>query len=385
MLLEKIKELLVAGINGEELIGEISSHFYESLEDARREHPHLYERLTAYDTLQDYFDMDPEGLDYEEALMIDDLMDDIEYLLQYRFDVVEDSVKKELIEGSLSAEVKKEMREQGVVPISGKLTEDEVEEFYLEAFRQFDMLRSRIFRMITENSPKGFYDQGRESIDRYKKQHHLLMDERDFLAAFQEQLDREELKALLARRVYEAFHLHRRYRLEVIDLSDEVPDPDREETDSDEANEWELPPDESEGVLEPVGDLDPAEFTFIYELMNEYTGHRVLPSDDDRVSEAYWSTYADDFGDLLGMYMINALEKTIRHLAEDLPIQYDSLARYYHWNQEQRRDPEVILTTSDKISYALTDLQEKLWSDFNESYLMPYFEQGKAIAEASGK
>ncbi len=383
MLLDKIKELLAAGINGEELIAEISSHFYESVEDSRKEHPHLYERLADYETLQDYFDMDTDGLDYDEALMIDDLVDDIEYLLQFRFDIVEDSVKKELIEGAMSSEVKKEMRRQGVVPIGGKLTEDEVEEFYLEAFQQFDMLRSRIYRMITQTSPKGFYDQGRESIDSYKKSHHLLMDERDFLTAFQEQLDLDELKALLARRVYEAFHLHRRYRLEVVDLSDEVPDPDEEEPEHEEGDEWELPPDESEGVLEPVGDLDPAEFTFIYELMNEYTGHRVLPSDDDRVTEAYWSTYADDFGELLGMYMIDALEKTIRHLVNDLPIQYDSLAKYYHWNQDQRKDPEVILTTSDKISYALSDLQEKLWSDFNEAYLMPYFEQGKAIAEAS--
>ncbi|MBQ4187339.1 MAG: hypothetical protein II642_05610 [Firmicutes bacterium] len=383
MLLNKIKELLVAGINGEELIAEISSHFYESIEDARKEHPHLYERLDDYETLQDYFDMDTDGLDYDETLMVDDLVDDIEYLLQFRFDVVEDSVKKDLIEGSMSAEVKKEMRAQNVVPMSGKLTEDEVEEFYLEAFRQFDMLRARIYRMITENSPRGFYDQGRESIEEFKKSHHLLMDERDFLTAFQENLDKDNLKALLARRVYEVFHLHRRYRLEVIDLSDEVPDPDEEEPETDEQSEWELPPDESEGVLEPIGDLDPAEFTFIYELMNEYTGHRVLPSDDDRVSEAYWSTYADDFSELLGMYMIDALEKTIRHLVNDLPIQYDSLAKYYHWNQEQRRDPEVILSTSDKISYALSDLQEKLWADFNESYLMPYFEQGKAIAEAS--
>ncbi len=140
-------------------------------------------------------------------------------------------------------------------------------------------------------------------------------------------------------------------------------------------------PSEDDIVLIPDGDMSPDDYTYVYELMNEYTGHRVLPTDDDRVTEAYWSVYQDEFGDLLTLYMIQVLEDTINYFSTQQEIKYDSLARFYHWNQEQRKAPSYILSTSDKISYALSDLQEKLWSDFSDSELMPLYEKGRKIEE----
>lgn len=392
-MIEKVKQLLLAGIDGEALIGEISAHFYESVEDNRKEGSALYEDMGAYKTLRDFFSMETEGLSYEDELLLDDLMDDIEYSLQVRFDLVEDSVKKELIEGKYASEVRREMKEKGIIPFdiqrgaSRKLTEDEVEEMYMDAFREFDDVRGAIFREIMKISPAEFYEKGEDSILKDKKKNHLLMDERDFMDEYKEHFDMEKLQALFARGIFEAIHFHRKYELEILDLSDQPKDPDEDYYENDEYMSDEdmdkilSAPSESDGVLEPVGDLDPYEYTYVYELLNEYTGHRVLPSDDERVSEAYWSTYADSLGDMLGMYMIQVLEDTIRDLNERKPIQYDSLAKFYHWNMEQRKDPEVILSTCDRISFALSDLQEKIWMDFNEADLLPYYQKGEKLTE----
>lgn len=391
-MINKVKQLLLAGIDGEALIREISARFFESVEDNKREGSKLFDHMDEYGSLRDFFSMEINDLDYDDTLLLDDLMDDMEYALQLRFDLVEDSVKKELIEGKYAADVRKEVRASGIIPFksgekSRKLTEDEVEEMYMDAFREFDDLRGTIFRQILQMSPVDLYEKGNESIQKDKKDHRLLMDERDFMEKYREHFDMEKIQDLFARSVYEAIHFHRRYELEYLDLSDQPKDPDedyygREDYMTDEEMDKVLSaPTDSEGILEPVGDLDAADYTYVYELLNEYTGHRVLPSDDERVSEAYWSTYADDMGDMLGMYMIQVLEETIRDLNDNLPLQYDSLAKFYHWDMDQRKDPEVILTTCDKISYALSDLQEHIWMDFNEANLMPYYVKGEKLTE----
>ena len=391
-MLDDVKKLLTAGIDGPVLVSEIAEHFYETILDQKKDHPVFYERLSQYETMEEYLGMDTSALSYDEKLIAGDLKDDIEYELQYQFDKVEDSVKSELIHGDSSREVLYEMKKKGIIPRhpenpASYLTEDSVEEFYLEAFQQFDMLRSNLYKRILASSAKDFYQQGEDKSNTYRKEHHLLMDERDFLNYYTENFDKERLWEILSRKIYQTIHYNSRYKME--DLNEE--EDDREEgstplVDDDDAEDAYGQPDpnqpsEDDIVLIPDGDMSPDDYTYVYELMNEYTGHRVLPTDDDRVTEAYWSVYQDEFGDLLTLYMIQVLEDTINYFSTQQEIKYDSLARFYHWNQEQRKAPSYILSTSDKISYALSDLQEKLWSDFSDSELMPLYEKGRKIEE----
>ena len=90
--------------------------------------------------------------------------------------------------------------------------------------------------------------------------------------------------------------------------------------------------------------------------------------------EAYWTTYADDFAELLGLFMIAQLENTIRYFANHRAVEYETFAKMYHWNQEQRENPEVVLTC-DKISYFLAE--EALWNEFTESKLLTMYEAGR--------
>jgi len=101
-MLEDVKKLLTAGIDGPKLVSEIAEHFYETILDQKKDHPVFYKRLDSYETMQEYLDMDTSDLSYDEKLIAGDLKDDIEYELQYQFDKVEDSVKSELIHGDSS-------------------------------------------------------------------------------------------------------------------------------------------------------------------------------------------------------------------------------------------------------------------------------------------
>lgn len=379
-MLDVIKNMLVAGVDSEKVMLDTAGRFYETIEDQKREHRLLEQMLFEYETLEAYFaaENDRESLSLDEEDMLLDMKEDIEFYLQLAFDQVEDDVKHELLHGKAAVQLKEDVKAKGILMDQRlgriQLTEDEVEELYIEAFQQFDFLRQRMTEHIMTQSPKAFYEYGKAKEEAYRQQNGLLMDAREFNAYFVEHLDKERLWKLFAQKIYDTIHYGQRYvleePLEEDDLGLEIWQEETEEEDS----VYEA--SQKDGVLVPAGDLEPERYSFVYELMAEYTGRRVMASENEYGDEAYWTTYADDFAELLGLFMIAQLENTIRYFANHRAVEYETFAKLYHWNQEQREDPEVVLTC-DKISYYLADLQEALWNEFTESKLMPLYEAGK--------
>lgn len=380
-MLEEIKQMLVGGIESEKLIQDAASRFYETIEEKKKEHPVLEQMLFTYDTVKDYFQSasSPETLDWDEREAVMDMQDDLEYYLQEAFDRVEDDVKHELLHGKPASKVQADMKAHGIIVDQrlgqGRITEDEVEEFYLEAFQQFDFLRQRLTEHIESQNPKLLFEHGKAQLDAYRQANGLLMDAKEFNEYYAEHLDHERLMNLLSQKLYETIHFGQRYILEEpVEEEDET----WEEPDEDgKAEDYEA--SQKDAVLVPDGDLTPERYTFVYELMAEYTGRRVLPSENEYGDEAYWTTYGDDFAEILGLFMIAQLENTIRYFVSQKPVEYDTFAKLYHWDQEQRENPEVILITCDKISYYLSDLQESLWNEFTESNLQPIYERGQKL------
>jgi len=378
-MLDVIKNMLVAGVDSEKVMLDTAGRFYETIEDQKREHRLLEQMLFEYETLEAYFaaENDRESLSLDEEDLLLDMKEDIEFYLQLAFDQVEDDVKHELLHGKAATQLKEDVKAKGILMDQRlgriQLTEDEVEELYIEAFQQFDFLRQRMADHIMTQSPKAFYEYGKAKEEAYRQQNGLLMDAREFNAYFVEHLDKERLWKLLAQKVYDTIHYGQRYVLEEPsaedDLGLEIWQEENEEESAYEASQ-------KDGILVPAGDLEPERYSFVYELMAEYTGRRVMASENEYGDEAYWTTYADDFAELLGLFMIAQLENTIRYFANHRAVEYETFAKLYHWNQEQREDPEVVLTC-DKISYYLADLQETLWNEFTESKLMPLYEAGK--------
>ncbi len=386
-MLEQIKELLIRGIDAEKLIQELSLHFTESLEDELKKDPELQKYLESSATLKEFFQNTDPSLSETALDLIDDLYADLDYGMMYQFDLVEDSVKEELLHGRLASSVVKDMRRGGITFLhpSEPLNEDQVEEYYVEAFRDFDELRLKIFDSILAMSPGEFFQMGKDARDSFRKARGLQMDEQDFNRQYLETLDKDRLRQLFAKKIYDSIHYHSRYVLENVsdeeeDDQDTMPDLSPLEDQEDEANPLTAPNQEDEGVLVAAGDLHPEDFSFVYELMSEYNGHRILPSDEEWNGSAYWETYGDEFAELLGEFMIDHLERTIRYFNEKRPADYATLAKLYGWSRESRQNPEVILSTCDKISFFLSDLQERLWEDLLEENLMPLYLMGEAMS-----
>ena len=113
-MVEQIKTLLVKGIDSEALLQEIASHFYETIEEKKKHHRIVAERLAQYVTLKDYFEKDWDPLGLEDQEILQDMQDDIEYTLEDEFDRVEDDVKHELLHGKLAALVKEDVKAKGL-------------------------------------------------------------------------------------------------------------------------------------------------------------------------------------------------------------------------------------------------------------------------------
>lgn len=385
-MLDTIKGMLLSGIISERLISDTASRFYETIEDHKREHRILEQMLYEYETIEDYVraEKDEENLSPEERDLLLDMKEDIEFYLQMAFDQVEDDVKKELLHGEAAQLLKDDIKKQGILMDQRlgrvQLTEDELEELYIEAFQQFDFLRQRLTEQILAQSPKAFYEHGKAQEDAYREQNGLLMDAWDFNQYYAEHLNQERLWKLLSHKLYETIHFGQHYILEEPTEEDDLESASWNEANQEEDGDYEA--SQKDGVLVADGDLQPERYTFVYELMAEYTGRRVLASENEYGDEAYWTTYADDFAELLGLYMITQLENTIRYFVDHKAVEYETFAKLYHWDQEQRSNPEVVLTC-DKISYFLADLQEALWNEFTEAKLEPLYEAGKAADQKS--
>ena len=97
--------------------------------------------------------------------------------------------------------------------------------------------------------------------------------------------------------------------------------------------------------------------------------------------EAYWTTYQEDFQELMGLYLMNHLNQVIQELERERAEEYASFGKIFGMRAEQRRDPEEILQRCDKINYYLLELNENLWTEFTESRAMQFYQRGESLAQ----
>lgn len=351
-MVEKIKELLVGGLDIERINRETAALFYDWIEIKNRQENKWKERLGAYDTMTAFCHIDQDKQDFDEQEALLGLDEDIEYLLQTMFDQVEDDVKHQLLKGK-------------------NMTEDELEEQNLEAFQQFDALRASLTEALMGESPASLYGRGKEQIDHYREEQGLLMDESEILDYYESSFSKDRLWELLALKIYQTIHYNRHYIME------DVPDDEEEEPKLLEEDEQDI-----DGVLMPGKDMAPEDFTIVYELMREYTGRRVLSSENEWSEAAYWPVYAEEFIELFSMYMVDHLEKVLKHFAEEETVAYATFAKANHLKKEQWTEPEAILKSCDRVSYYLSDKQESLWNLFCEETLAPLYDMGKKMEKA---
>ncbi len=349
---EKIRSLLLDSVKPQELLTQIAVGFYERMEEVKNIHRTLALMLHEYESFTEYFRAENDVLTEQEQDWLQDMQEDMIYQTEVYFDDREDRIMEALLVGKLAEEIKADLQKKGIVLLQD-LSADEVESVYAKAFEQFDQLHFKFVERLFELSPRKAYEKGASETAEYRKKHHIVFDEKDFIEAYSKTFSKEGLWRLLRERLEQTMKYGRRYTL----LWEEL----------DELEEEQEEKDLEDGVLEPGDAFSNDMFGYVYELMQEYTGRRILPSENEWGEQAYWTTYQDDFQEIMGFFILDHFENTIRKLEEERTAEYSSFGRMLGLEKQQRMDPELVLARCDRVNYFLTGLNEELWNEFTET------------------
>ena len=365
---DTIEKLFLDSISQEEVLCEIASRFYETIEDLAVSHGVFRRMLWEYESFVAYFAAESEELTPEEDDILLDMKNTLGMALEDYFEAVEDHVIQR-IQQEFTHPILEDLRKRGIVLAQPYLHEEQIEEFYPGAFEAYDRLKQRFIEKVFTLSPQKAYKQGEAALARYRNDKGILFDERDFILAYQKGFSREQLWDILAVKFYQAIHYGRRYRLEQLEDEFGV----LEDGEEDQVAE------RDDGVLIPDGDFAIDQFEYVCDLCTEYTGRRVLAAENELGDEAYWTTYQEDFQELIALYSMNHLNQVIQELERDRVEEYESFGKIFGMNAEQRKDPEAILQRCDKINYYLLELNENLWTEFTESRAMQLYQKGESM------
>lgn len=356
-------------MEGDRLHKLIVSALFNLIDNNKATHPVLKLMLSEYETLSEYIEAknDIESMSPSEKDMLLELFDDIEYYVDTEFSDAEDDCISELMSERWKTRIKAEMVRRGAITEETQLCEDNIEECFVEAFRDFDVLHKQTMELALTLNPKTLFEEAEEDNRAYRERHHIQFDESDFIEAYTDAFSKEGLYRLWKDRLMQVFQFGRHYELisEEDELWSDLPIGSEEEETEDENT---LPAE----YLEDGGDLKKEDFTYVCEIMQEYTGRRVLPAEDDENGgfngqTAYFTTYADDFQELLSYFVLDTFEALVDRLSNENPRIWDSFGRYLGLDPQNRTESVAILDHSDRINYFLTNLIEKLWVDFTET------------------
>ena len=350
ILLEQLQKDLIDAVDTHAVIDRIASDFYERIEELRPTDAVLYQMLWEYETFREYFAAENETLLSHQEILLKDMSMNLEDEIDDSFDLVEDRKMEELLLPIHREEILKDMKEQGItLAPKTKLSSDIIEELYEDAYRAFDAYKERLYQRVLELSPMKAYERGKFLKEQYRTDQGIRFDEEDFLDLFDARLKDEHLLNVLRDKVREVLKYNRHYLLA--------------DADPEEAAEDTLEPENErlDGVLVPDGDLKDQPYTFVSELMGEYTGRRILPAENELSDESYWTTYADDFQDLILDYVEAQLEEEIRHLKDERAADWEAFRTLCRISEEEAKDTERFLLKCDKVNYGLAQRVEDLW------------------------
>lgn len=405
---QKIYDMLQKELPPSQLLDDIAVHFFTLV----RTELHLYaeaaEQILAYPTfgaainaaslmLEDYSAEEGENLSeeerYEKAMetigasqadaFLMDVCDFVDMNLQDSFDGAENSVKEVLMQEPLLTQIKEDMRAKNVLLLNPIVNEDQIEMFYVNAFKRWDALKEKLRARVLELSPQKAYEEGEKSYRRFMTAHHYLMDDDDLIEALIENENLDELFTSLYHKYYLAVTIGRHY----------VPDMLTDDNVSDPSDELELESEydtaaEPEALVEQ-GDLRDMRFELVCDLYPLYTGRRVFetdedanPADGDGYTGAYWTTYEVEFHNLILDHFARALEMTLTQLQSTDGDKLANLADQYLIPDALRTDPWTYMSNLNAFSYYLERMYDQIQDLFGYTKADVAYEKGKAVEES---
>ncbi len=376
---DKIAKLLYSGIDKDEILSVLASSVYELIQNQKQTHPLLFSLMEEGGAVSDFIaagkGQNAEKLTFSAAELdlLGELDDDLSYLIELAYDNNEDLVMEQLLSGHWGAEVRQDLEARGIELTDGHIDRDTVELSYKDVFLDYDQSREKLTAEVMAMPVKELFEQGKAEKEAYRRKHHILFDENDFIAEYNRTFHKATLWRMLADRLEQAFSYGRHYTL----ISPEEEEDEEgyfEESAPEGLNVSDpslyLPEDydETEGeLLEADGLLRREDYPYVSQLLPEYTGRRVMAAENEWGTGAYWTTYEDDFQEIISYFILEHLEATVDALAEERAVEWNSFGRMLGLEQKDRNDPIQILDHSERINYYLSNFNEQLWYEFTES------------------
>ncbi len=365
---EKIEKLLYGELHEEDILSTVATTVYELVQNNKAQHRVLYDMLAEYESCKSYIAAENEELSFVERDILTELEEDLSYLVDMAFDNNEDLVMGQLLVGVNAAYIREDLRKRGIEFNEAGLEQDTVELAYEDVFKEYDRYHVDFLNRILDSSPKDFYEQGKAEKEAFRKKHHILFDEDDFVTEYSRTFNKNTLWRMLRDRLKEAFTYGRRYNL--ISVADEEDDEADGYEDVSLTDELTLPEDYDETaneILEPCGELHAEDFSYVTEMLMEFTGRRVMAAENEWGTGAYWTTYEDDFQEIISYFVLDHFEDVISAMSEERAVEWNSFGRMLGLEAKDRGDALQILDHSERINYFLSTLNEHLFTEFSES------------------
>ncbi len=371
---EEIYELLKGKINPDAILDDIAEMVYSAVKAESHMHPQLTVKLQKYRSFAQLAEEYDETTTDEEEIILNELVDLIEQELDEVFDKAEDEVKDTLINGPLADVILADFRKKNVLTVQKRLTEDQVEQMYVGAFRKYDRIKEQLSRKIKQLSPIRAYYRGEEVWNHTRRTENILMDDAELVDEYKKDLHPEVIQNALAQAFYRVIQFNRHYEAEGADEDDEEDD---EFLPSDEEEDTENTDSQPEILIE-AGDMRDQDYEYVYDLFDEYTGQRVYPMEEEN-QEAYWKTYGEEFYDLAEQGLTAQLAVTLVRLNETMPEKLQNFIQQYDIDPEDILNPERYVRETLEFQYFYEQLLTHLIDEFGSSKSDVVYQEGKAI------
>ena len=384
---------LTSDINANEVLADIAFAVYSMVTARTHLYPDFLARIRKYPSFEQMMRQADSLEADDEAQFLADFADIIDQELDNVFDAAEDSVKQFYTEGAGGQMLMRQMIEENPLLTPHKLTEDEVELYFIADFRRLDRYKDSLRKRIYSLAPAKAFAQGAQIWKEERNKRGILMDDDDLVREFQSDMDLQWIHSVLCTAFYRGVQFGRHYEpvseendeFDPDDEDDSEIDPSLLEPGSSDLEAFQLAEDEKEpDYLQEDGDLRDQIFDYVGDIWEEYTGSREFPAEDENGAdsgEAHWTVYGEVFNSTVYEWVLTTLSITLNRLNDSQPSLLKNLADQHGIDKEHLTDPISYWQDSLEFRDYLFDLTDMILDDFADMSAADAMEIGKEMQD----
>lgn len=389
--MQSIYDRLSGDIDANRVLADIAFAVYSLVTAKTHLYPDFLARIRKYSSFEQMMQQADSIETDDEAQFLTDFADIIDQELDTEFDNAEDSVKQFFTEGAREQMLMGQMIAQNPLLTPHKLTEDEVELYFIQDFRRFDRYKDSLRKRIYSLMPAKAYAQGAQIWQEERRKRGILLDDDDLVREFQSDMNLQWIHSVLCTAFYRGVQFGRHYE-PVTEDNDEVDSEDEDDSEidpsllepgSNDLEALQLSEEQKEpDYLQEDGDLRDQIFDYVGDIWDEYTGSREFPAEEEEggePGEAHWTMYGEVFTNTAYEWILTTLSTTLNRMQESQPALLKNLADQHGIDKEHLTDPVSYWQNSLELRDYLFDQLDMVLNDFADMKAEDAMEIGREM------